>query len=372
MVLSKSTDYINQCRLFFSTLSGVCKFFSHSTTRTHALKQFMSKKIPSVSATRWNFSSRLVNTVHDYRSQLTEFFSSIENDPGNWKPDDITAAQGFIHFLSKLDTKFLLVLFNKVFFFSDVLFNILQNKHMDISYCTAKIDEFHDMLKNMRESGFEDILDEATTQEDGEEPLVSTRQADMTETSYRHLYYEILDTLIMQMKTRFESRKDLQFVSLLDSTNFGKFKNCFPENLVTSLKEPYSSLFDIIRLKNELKVFYSESDSDESAFENKPLEDICLYMKTHELDEVYSELYKLVKLVLTLPSTTAGVERSFSALKRINTYLRATQGQTRLSNLGILSIEKELLLEVKQLPNFYDVVTEKFAARNRRVDFIFK
>jgi hypothetical protein len=51
---------------------------------------------------------------------------------------------------------------------------------------------------------------------------------------------------------------------------------------------------------------------------------------------------KVIKLLLTIPVSTASAERSFSAMRRIKTYLRSTMGEDRLSALAILSIEKQL------------------------------
>ena len=48
------------------------------------------------------------------------------------------------------------------------------------------------------------------------------------------------------------------------------------------------------------------------------------------------QVEKLVKLVLTLPATNACSERSFSALKRIKTYLRSSMSQRRLNSCMIL------------------------------------
>jgi hypothetical protein len=54
---------------------------------------------------------------------------------------------------------------------------------------------------------------------------------------------------------------------------------------------------------------------------------------------------------LTIPVTVASVERSFSKLKLIKSYLRSTMSQERLNGLAILSIEKMMLenLEYKNL-----------------------
>ena len=59
---------------------------------------------------------------------------------------------------------------------------------------------------------------------------------------WQRIFNEIMDTLMCQIKFRFESQKNLKFMSLLDSNNFDTFHNSFPENLVAELKEPYACL----------------------------------------------------------------------------------------------------------------------------------
>lgn len=53
-----------------------------------------------------------------------------------------------------------------------------------------------------------------------------------------------------------------------------------------------------------------------------------------------SECFKLCQLILCVPSSVASSERSFSALRRLKNYLRATMGQARLTHLMILHIHK--------------------------------
>ena len=60
------------------------------------------------------------------------------------------------------------------------------------------------------------------------------------------------------------------------------------------------------------------------------------------LQQGFLELIKLLRMALTITVTSATAERSFSNLKRIKTYLRATMGQERLTHLAVLSTEKEL------------------------------
>jgi len=66
--------------------------------------------------------------------------------------------------------------------------------------------------------------------------------------------------------------------------------------------------------------------------------------------------------------SSANAERSFSALKRVKTYLRLTMAQQRLNNLCIMSIERKLSLALLE-----DVspVVDKFAdIKNRRANLI--
>ena len=53
-------------------------------------------------------------------------------------------------------------------------------------------------------------------------------------------------------------------------------------------------------------------------------------------------LWIALRILLTIPITVAGGERSFSKLKLIKTYLRTTTNDDRLSSLAILSIENEI------------------------------
>ncbi len=54
-----------------------------------------------------------------------------------------------------------------------------------------------------------------------------------------------------------------------------------------------------------------------------------------------SEVHKLLRLYLTVPVTSATSERSFSALKRILTYLRSSMSEIRLNNCLILQVHKQ-------------------------------
>ncbi|KAL2098343.1 hypothetical protein ACEWY4_007550 [Coilia grayii] len=58
---------------------------------------------------------------------------------------------------------------------------------------------------------------------------------------------------------------------------------------------------------------------------------------------LFSEVERLVHLCLCLPVSTACSERSFSALRRLKTWLRSTVSQRRLTHMALLHIHKNVL-----------------------------
>ena len=67
--------------------------------------------------------------------------------------------------------------------------------------------------------------------------------------------------------------------------------------------------------------------------------------------------------MLTILVTVESVERNFSKLKLIKTYLRSSMGQQRLNSLAILSIEHEVAHGL----NYTDVIDSFAAAKARNV-----
>ena len=69
-----------------------------------------------------------------------------------------------------------------------------------------------------------------------------------------------------------------------------------------------------------------------------------------------------LKIVATLPVTTATSERSFSALKYIKNYLRSTMSDDRLNGLALLFVHRDIPLN-------HDAVIDEFSKNNRRLQF---
>ena len=64
--------------MFFNNLSGIPSYFSNSAQRMAVLDEVAHRRIPRSSATRWNFKSRIVQTVYELCDALLECCSVLE------------------------------------------------------------------------------------------------------------------------------------------------------------------------------------------------------------------------------------------------------------------------------------------------------
>ena len=77
------------------------------------------------------------------------------------------------------------------------------------------------------------------------------------------------------------------------------------------------------------------------------------------LKAAFPVLVKMIKIALTIVVSMAECERSFSTLKRTKTYLRSSMSEQRLTDLAVLSIERELSQNLS-----LDKVVDEFSAKD--------
>ena len=119
----------------------------------------------------------------------------------------------------------------------------------------------------------------------------------------------------------------------------------FDDTKLQSLSKQYVRFFDCVKLKADLIGLYSSQ-----AVRNKcktPAQ-LLSFLHQNDLMQTIPQAAKLLQLILTVPATTASVERSFSALKRIKTYNRNRTEEDRLPSLATIAIEMERLQRLRQ------------------------
>lgn len=76
-------------------------------------------------------------------------------------------------------------------------------------------------------------------------------------------------------------------------------------------------------------------------------------------EQLFQNVFKILKLCATIPVTTASVKRSFSTLRRIKTYLRNTLSENRLNGLASLSIHREIGIDIEDIINRFDAMKKR-------------
>ena len=226
----------------------------------------------------------------------------------------------------------------KFFDKTDALFRVLHNKLMDIAFYCAKIRDTIDYIERQRQE-FDNFY-HRFEQKCATLHLTDTGDMRQIKDKRKQTFYNILDDIIVQLKSRFEDFSKLFFLGLVDCSKFSEMAQDFDDTKFQSLSEKYAKFFDCVKLKTDLIEFYS---SQTVRNECKTPAQLLSFLYQKDLIQTVPEATKLLKLVLTVPATTSTVERSFSALKRIKTYNRNRTEEKRLSSLAIIAIEKERL-----------------------------
>ncbi|VVC46294.1 HAT, C-terminal dimerisation domain [Cinara cedri] len=149
------------------------------------------------------------------------------------------------------------------------------------------------------------------------------------------------------------------------SSEFSLYEKNFPQKYVDDTIKAYPFL-NKSKLQTELELIYKRTDFRSITGAVNLLQ----FIIDNNLEQIFSETFKLIRIIATIPMTTAEAERSFSTLKRIKTFLRNTTAEERLTALTMLSIEQKM---VNQIPNFNEeVITVFMKKKDRRIDLEFK
>lgn len=150
------------------------------------------------------------------------------------------------------------------------------------------------------------------------------------------IFIPIIDSMISEVDRRFSnsSSKIMRGIQALNPSNNDFLK----EELVLLVAEEYGS--DLQDLKTEIhqaKRLLERNRSNGRVNPSSLTEFVTFWVP---FKEVFFELFRLCKITIVLPVSTAGCERSFSTLKLVKTHLRLPMADDRLRNLAVLSVQK--------------------------------
>lgn len=386
LVLVDSVKCIPEANCFFSLLQKLYVFVSGSYVHQRWLEvqremfQGAPRELQRLIETRWACRYNACKTVRDRLSAIIRLLKEISEEQNG---DRAVEARGL---LAQIDLKFvsLLVTFTSVLGEIKYLSDILQSPQLDLGTAVTLVDSLVDTLESYREGSlFNDIWDNTLTLTEqcnisatpsGRQvrpsslleghylftPIVQRQERTEKESFRTGSFIPVIDVLLSEVKRRF-SKENCVIMKGIQALNpcsaifyekdvvfpFASQYNCSTEDLQ----------YEIPQLKRILE--RKQSSGQETP---KTLIELTVFLKPFK--EVFHQMFKLCKIALALPVSTASCERSFSKLKLIKTALRSTMTDERLSNLGVLSVESRRARAIN-LDDFVDVFAKKHS--NRRI-----
>ncbi|CAF1474490.1 unnamed protein product [Rotaria sordida] len=167
---------------------------------------------------------------------------------------------------------------------------------------------------------------------------------------YHYQYFEVINKIIDALDSRFKQSVFPLLCNvekfILSVANITREEDTVRLN---DIKEFLVDDIDIDQLERELTMLpdYFSTVNKQKNLNLKRITKISTICELLNIEPVGKNLFceyrKLLLLYLTIPTTTATAERSFSALNRIKTHLRCTMTQQRLNHVIIPHIHKEKL-----------------------------
>ena len=178
----------------------------------------MKRRLPRASPTQWSSNSRLLQTVSMYHSDLLMVFRVIGDAKDKWDNDSVMKAAGFERWFLKTNTCFLIMAYEEIFNKTDALFRVLQNKLMNIVFCCAQIRDTIDNVERQRQEF--DSFYHRFEQKCATLHLTDTGDMRQIKDKRKQAFYNILDDIIVQLKSRFENFSEVSFLGLVDCSKF--------------------------------------------------------------------------------------------------------------------------------------------------------
>ena len=374
-------DTIKQCQLMKSALEVVAeisKLIIKSPKRDSLFQKLKSELAPDspgfhvLCPTRWTVrASSLQSVLDNYEVLLGVWNEALSLQLDVEMRARITGVNTQMH---TFDFLFGVSLGNLLLRHTDNLSKTLQHKSLSAAEGQRVAKLTLDVLQSLRnEDHFKNfyarvLLDQVRFQVDA--PTLPRKrkapqrfQIDSTdgdfhtssEDHYRQIYYEALDFVVQAVCDRFDQPGYRVYQNLQELV----LKACKGEAYQGELKAVLAIYKnDLSRLELEAQLPLLKplcKEVCEQLADNFSVHDAVGILSKLSAAErtAFSGVWTAFKLLLVLPATNATSERSFSALRRVKTYMRSTMSQERLNNLMVLHVHKEHCdrLELERVAN---------------------
>ncbi len=320
-------SWVHQLGIIFNQSGKFKRMFENIVTSENEPITTLKPLCP----TRWTVrNSAIIAVLGQYERVLV----SLEEMAKSASRTASTASGLFEHF-SKSKTVLGLTLASAVVGELECLNISLQKKTQTVSGMQDAVDCVRSYLQGKRnDKSYLELYEKATSLVnsielvDPIETANSRRFAGKVVDHYRAEFFKVLDCVEVQFGERFnqDSLKSLQ-----------SLENVLLTGLLTNSVDKYPELHRGT-LAVQLPLFHQKFSCSSSREAAEVLRGMPV-----EVRGLFDQVEVLVRILLVVPVSSCEAERSFSALRRLKTWLRATMGQDRLNSLLVCNVHKDKL-----------------------------
>ncbi|KAJ1687974.1 hypothetical protein LUZ63_019364 [Rhynchospora breviuscula] len=275
---------------------------------------------------------------------------------------------------------FVMHLMIEIMAITNTLCQALQDKSLDILNALSLVSSTKMLIQKLRDDGWEPLLEKVNSFCHKHEIKLldmSCRYVDLTKSRNKHdnrtmehhyrvdIFTTAIDQQLQELNARFseQSMELLTLASILDPRNNKSFditeicrlaKRFYPADFTEQERAQLKCqlahyVFDLCN-HPDLKISSSLADLAHRLFETGKI-------------TIYPMVDRLLRLIMTLPVSTATTERAFSAMKLIKTDLRNRMGDDYLRDYMIVYIEKEIakIFTSDEIIDLYDFLGSRRA-----------
>ena len=376
-------------RNMIGKMKATVNFFLYSPKREQLLKEVANKeegsktgsKKPLIDVCRTRWAARHDSYTHFYNSYIpivksleviclglhTDEYSSDYTTGYDTKSK--TEARGLLAGLEMFE---FVITFMTVYQMLAHLAGItikLQSRSLDIVKAFSMVEEVQMVYQSMRDNinqDFDTIYDQAlklATQLSIEptKPRTAAMQQHRSnapsetvkEFFLRNLAVPFLDHLIVNLEERFSplAQASARLLYLIPSILIDKEVEMAPAVALYQDDLPSSQL-----LEQELKHWKLKWQG--KSIENIP-NSCAKAIKECDID-TFPNIHQLLKIACTLPVTSCECERSASVIRRLNTFMRSSMSEERLSSLALMHVHYDMEIDLDEAVNkFSNLHTRK-------------
>lgn len=361
----------------YTTLMTLWKFFHYSPKRTETLKEIQRVldqpefKVIKPSDTRWLAHERCVKAVKENYSSIVLALNNIYEE--SHEPEALGISKALCQKSSILAIHMLDYILPQV----AKLSKTLQTEKLDLTIISALVDATLLSVDDALEPAANWVLNFLDLQGDLQEAtntLINTADIASFQGSVANHFVADLKSNI---SSRFASQDIVSAFGILNPCKLPKSDSpsltTYGENSIKLLADHYGTEMPAETVqgdeytKQPVIPTSPEIHTEWKTFRNymarKPEEDMKAQLKelasNKMLVTMFPNLSTLANVVLTIPVSTASVERSFSQMKLIKTRLRNRLGERSLSSLMKIAVESPDKLSDNELEEVVDIWNRK-------------